>query len=167
MRYLAGLDVGWTCVLSNRQARDLKTMVQSGYPQKVQADFLKATAAGLSEPAWRLLGVNECDEGDEVPLRHAAPLESVGHVRANAYGRRLAALALGAVITDLADCRNSRLRLAAFVTACAGDLLDIKETVALSRAIVDASEHMDWKESVGDGQALRGWPARRLGAQAV
>ena len=145
-------------------------MVQSGYPRKVQADFLKATAAGLSEPAWRLLGVNECDEGDEgdeVPLRHAAPLESVGHVRANAYGRRLAASALGAVITDLADCRNSHLRLAAFVTACAGEPLDIKETVALSRAIVDASEHMDWKESVGDGQALRGWPARRLGAQAV
>jgi thymidine phosphorylase len=125
----------------------------------VHGDFLHATEAGLSEAAWRLLGAAE---GDEVTLRHPAPLESLGHVRAKAYGRRLTASAIHAVIRDVAAGRYSDLQLAAFVTACAGDRLDMEETVALTRAMVDAGEHMHWSEGrVMDKHCVGGLPGNR------
>ena len=52
----------------------------------VDGDFLSSTEAGLSEAAWRLL---RAQPGDVATLRHPAPLESLGHVRAKVYGRRL------------------------------------------------------------------------------
>ncbi len=125
----------------------------------VHGDFLLPGEAGLSEAAWRMLGAIE---GDEATLRHPAPLESMGHVRAKAYGRRLTASAIGAVITDVAAGRYSDLQLAAFVTACAGDRLDLQETVALTRAMVDAGEHMHWGEGrVMDKHCVGGLPGNR------
>jgi thymidine phosphorylase len=125
----------------------------------VHGDFLHATEVGLSEAAWRLLGAAE---GDDVTLRHPAPLESLGHVRAKAYGRRLTASAIRAVIRDVAAGRYSDLQLAAFVTACAGDRLDMDETVALTRAMVDAGEHMHWSEGrVMDKHCVGGLPGNR------
>lgn len=113
----------------------------------VNEEFLDASEAGLSEAAWRLLGASP---EAIVTLRHPAPLESLGHVRAKVYGRRLTASAIEAVICDVAAGRYSDLQLAAFVTACAGDRLDIDETVALTRAMVNAGERMHW----GDGQVM-------------
>lgn len=113
----------------------------------VQGDFLAVGEAGVSEAAWRLLGA---PEGALVALRHPPPLESLGHVRAKVYGRKLTATALRAVIEDVAAGRYSELQLAAFVTACAGDRLDLDETVALTRAMVEVGERMDW----GPGQVL-------------
>jgi thymidine phosphorylase len=113
----------------------------------VQGSFLDVGEAGVSEAAWRLL---RAPEGAPVTLRHPAPLESLGHVRAKVYGRKLTPTALRAVIEDVAAGRYSELQLAAFVTACAGDRLDLDETVALTRAMVDVGERMDW----GPGQVL-------------
>jgi thymidine phosphorylase len=113
----------------------------------VHGDFLAVGEAGVSEAAWRLLGA---PEGAWVALRHPPPLESLGHVRAKVYGRKLTATALRAVIEDVAAGRYSELQLAAFVTACAGDRLDLDETVALTRAMVEVGERMDW----GPGQVL-------------
>lgn len=113
----------------------------------VQGDFLAVGDAGLSEAAWRMLGA---EEGTLLTLRHPAPLESLGHVRAKVYGRKLTPAALHAVIDDVAAGRYSELQLAAFVTACAGDRLDQEETIALTRAMVDAGERIAW----GGGQVL-------------
>ncbi|MDE2605143.1 MAG: thymidine phosphorylase family protein [Burkholderiales bacterium] len=113
----------------------------------VQGGFLAVGEAGVSEAAWRLL---EAPEGALVSLRHPPPLESLGHVRAKIYGRKLTAPALHSVIEDVAAGRYSELQLAAFVTACAGDRLDREETIALTRAMVDVGERIDW----GSGQVL-------------
>lgn len=125
----------------------------------VHGDFLSPQEAGLSEAAWRLLHANE---GDEVLLRHPAPLESMGHVRAKVYGRRLTDAAIHAVIDDVAHGRYSDLQLAAFVTACAGDRLDLAETVALTRAMVDVGERIDWGAGpVMDKHCVGGLPGNR------
>ena len=89
----------------------------------VSGAFLSPDEAGLSEAAWRLLGARD---GDVATLRHPAPLESLGHVRAKVYGRRLTPAAFEAVIADVVAGRYSDLQLAAFVTACAGDGLDLR-----------------------------------------
>jgi thymidine phosphorylase len=125
----------------------------------VQADFLSPEEAGVSEAAWRLL---RASEGATVMLRHPAPLESLGHVRAKVYGRKLTAAGLRAVIEDVAAGRYSDLQLAAFVTACAGERLDLEETVALTRAMVAVGERLEWGEGlVMDKHCVGGLPGNR------
>lgn len=125
----------------------------------VDSELLAVGEAGLSEAAWRVLGA---PAGASVQLRHPAPLESLGHVRAKAYGRRLSEGSLHAVITDVAAGRYSDLQLAAFVTACAGDRLDLRETVALTRAMVDVGDRIDWGPGrVMDKHCVGGLPGNR------
>jgi thymidine phosphorylase len=125
----------------------------------VDADFLSPGEAGVSEAAWRLLRARE---GDVVLLRHPAPLESLGHVRAKVYGRRLTDPSIRAVIADVAAGHYSDLQLAAFVTACAGDRLDMQETISLTRAMVDVGDRIDWGEGlVMDKHCVGGLPGNR------
>ncbi len=125
----------------------------------VSGSFLSPDEAGLSEAAWRLLGAHG---GDTATLRHPAPLESLGHVRAKAYGRRLTAAAFDAVIADVAAGHFSDLQLAAFVTACAGDGLDLDETISLTRAMVNVGERMTWSAGrVMDKHSVGGLPGNR------
>lgn len=125
----------------------------------VHGDFLSVADAGLSEAAWRML---EAREGALVALRHPRPLESLGHVRAKVYGRKLTSAALQAIIEDVAAGRYSELQLAAFVTACAGDRLDIDETVSLTRAMVGVGERIDWGAGlVMDKHCVGGLPGNR------
>lgn len=125
----------------------------------VHGDFLLLGEAGVSEAAWRAL---QGEPGAEVTLRHPAPLESLGHVRAKAYGRKLTAQALHSIIADVAAGRYSELQLAAFVTACAGDRLDPDETTALTRAMVDVGERIDWGSGpVMDKHCVGGLPGNR------
>lgn len=125
----------------------------------VSGDFLAPGEAGLSEAAWRLL---QAREGESVSLRHPAPLESLAQVRAKVYGRRLSGAGISAIINDVAAGRYSDLHLAAFITACAGDRLDLDETVALTRAMVDAGERMHWGSGpVMDKHSVGGLPGNR------
>lgn len=125
----------------------------------VEGALLTPGDAGLSEAAWRMLGAQP---GDQVAVRHPPPLESMGHVRAKVFGRRLTDSALGAVIRDVAAGRYSDLQLAAFITACAGDRLDLQETIGLTRAMVDVGERMDWGAGlVMDKHCVGGLPGNR------
>jgi thymidine phosphorylase len=125
----------------------------------VTGDFLAADEAGLSEASWRLL---QAKPGEAVSLRHPTPIESLSHVRAKVYGKRLGQSAFDAVITDVAAGHYSDLQLAAFVTACAGDHLDLDETIALTRAMVNAGERMAWGDGlVMDKHCVGGLPGNR------
>ncbi|MBC5766603.1 thymidine phosphorylase family protein [Ramlibacter albus] len=125
----------------------------------VDADFITGGEAGLSEAAWRLLGA---PEGAEVQLAHPPPIESLGHVRAKVYGRPFSDAAIAEVVRDVAQGLYSDLQLAAFVTACAGNRLDLRETVALTRAMVGAGETIDWGPGrVMDKHCVGGLPGNR------
>ena len=125
----------------------------------VSSGFVSPDEAGLSEAAWRLL---HASDGDMATLRHPPPLESLGHVRAKVYGRRLTPAAFAAIIGDVAAGRYSDLQLAAFVTACAGDHLDLEETISLTRAMVDVGERMTWGPGmVLDKHSVGGLPGNR------
>jgi len=125
----------------------------------VLGDFVAPGECGLSEAAWRMLGAQA---GDVAAVRHPAPLESLGHVRAKIYGRRLTHSGVDAVIHDIAAGRYSDLQLAAFVTACAGDRLDLDETVALTRAMVNAGDRIDWGAGpIMDKHCVGGLPGNR------
>ncbi len=125
----------------------------------LQNDLLSEGEASLSEAAWKLLDVKE---GDEVSFSHMDPLESLGSVRAKIYGHRLAEPQFGEIIDDILAGRYSDIHIAAFVTACAGGRLDGEEIVALTRAMVDAGDRLQWPATkVVDKHCVGGLPGNR------
>ncbi|HEY9236310.1 MAG TPA: thymidine phosphorylase family protein [Phenylobacterium sp.] len=126
---------------------------------QVGRDLLEQDEAGLSEAAWNLL---EVEEGAAVSVRHAPPLASMSSVRRRVYGQRLDAPALAAIITDVAASRYTDVHLAAFLTACSALPLDVDETVALTRAMVDVGERLTWDApTVVDKHSVGGLPGNR------
>jgi len=125
----------------------------------VTSDLLQPHEAGLSEFAWRVL---DPAAGDQVQLSHPMPLESLGHVRAKVYGNRLNREAFSAIIGDVARGRYSDLHLAAFISACAGDRLDIDETVFLTEAMIASGQRLSWSGArIMDKHSVGGLPGNR------
>ncbi len=125
----------------------------------VTGELLAPGEAGLSEAAWRHLGARE---GDEVALSHPPVLESLSLVRAKVYGKRLSGVGMEAIVRDITAGRYSDIHLSAFVTACAGDRLDLAETVALTRAMIEVGERLDWRATpVVDKHCVGGLPGNR------
>jgi thymidine phosphorylase len=122
-------------------------------------NLLGPDEASLSNVALALLGARE---GDEVTLSHPAPLESLSHVRAKVYNQRLDDAAMHAVIEDIAAGRYSAVHLAAFITACAGGRLEIQEVVALTRAMADVGDLLEWGHApIVDKHSVGGLPGNR------
>ena len=107
----------------------------------IRTDLLALEEASLSEAAWQLLGARD---GDVIEVTHPEPLASESFVRAKAYGERLDAAAFNAIIGDIAKGLYSDLHLAAFVTACAGDHLDLEETTHLTKAMIGVGDRISW-----------------------
>lgn len=121
--------------------------------------LLTLDQVSLSQGAQRVL---ELKEGDSVTLSHVPVLRSASLVRAKIYGQRLDLSAMRAIVNDTVNGRLSELHLSAFVTACAGDRLDIEETVALTQAMVDAGERLSWPyDMVMDKHCVGGLPGNR------
>jgi len=115
--------------------------------------------AGLSEAAWRELGAVE---GGSISVHHAAVLDSLSDLRAKVYGKILAPGQWRGIIEDVAAGHYSDLELAALVTACAGEGINVDETVALTRAMVEVGERLDWgTRPVVDKHSVGGLPGNR------
>lgn len=114
---------------------------------------------GLSEAAWRALGGID---GDVLRVAHARPLQSLSAVRAKIYGRPLGAEAAATIVRDVAEGRYSDIELAALITACSGDRMDVAETIALTRAMVAAGQRLRWDSgTVLDKHCVGGLPGNR------
>jgi thymidine phosphorylase len=125
----------------------------------VSPSILGQDEASLSESAWHAL---RAEEGARIELSHPEPLESLSALRAKVYGQPLAPAAWHDIIADVAAGHYSNLHLAAFVTACAGDRLDLAETIALTRAMIDTGERLTWLEHpVVDKHCVGGLPGNR------
>jgi len=125
----------------------------------VSSDLLHHDEAGLSEAAWHLLGAAERDRAH---FSHPAPVESMSFVRGKLYGNRFSEAAATAVIGDIRDGRYSDIQLAAYVAACADQLLDTSETIAITRAMVESGRRFDWgRQPVMDKHCVGGLPGNR------
>lgn len=125
----------------------------------VTTDLLAPDEASLSEVAWRLL---DATEGDRITVDHAPPLDSFRAVRGKMYGQRFDAASMTRVVQDIAAGRYSDAHIAAFLTACAGNRLELAEVTALTRAMVDAGERLSWNSPVVlDKHCVGGLPGNR------
>jgi len=125
----------------------------------VGPELLQVDEASLSEGAWHALGARE---GSVVDVSHPEPLDSLGALRAKVYGRRVQLSAWREIIADVVAGHYSDLHLAALVTSCAGDRLDLDETIALTRAMLEAGDRLDWgRPVVVDKHCVGGLPGNR------
>src|SRR5690606_36600456 len=70
--------------------------------------------------------------------------------------------AASAIIADIKAGHYSDIQLSAFVTSCAGDRLNLDETIAITRAMVDSGQRFDWgQDKVLDKHCVGGLPGNR------
>jgi thymidine phosphorylase len=125
----------------------------------VTGPLLALDEAGLSEAAWNRL---EAVEGQAVTFAHPAPLESLRHVRAKIYGKRLDAPAVQAIVGDIAAGAYSDVHLASFLTACGDERLDRQEMIDLTRAMIASGERLEWERApIVDKHSVGGLPGNR------
>lgn len=122
-------------------------------------DWLPHETAALSDAAWQTLGATT---GDMAILAHPETPASESLIRRKVYGDRLDAASMRAIVGDVVAHRLSDLDLAAFITACAGDRLDLEETIDLTRAMQDGGVSLDWGSGpVLDKHCVGGLPGNR------
>jgi thymidine phosphorylase len=125
----------------------------------IQSGLLTPHEAGLSETAWLAL---EAKEGDRATFSHPPPLASESALRQKVYGGRLGEREMDMIVRDIAAGRYSDLQLAAFVTAGAGDAMDERETLALTRTMIGVGERLRWPYArVADKHSVGGLPGNR------
>lgn len=126
---------------------------------QVTSDLLAHGEAGLSESAFKRLGASN---GDKISVSHPAPLESLSCVRGKVYGKRLDDDSISEIIEDIVTGRYSDIHLSSFVTACSSRPLDRSEMVALTRAMVEVGDRLDWGSApILDKHCVGGLPGNR------
>lgn len=125
----------------------------------VRSALIGEHEAGLSESAWHALGAHD---SDLVQISHPSAVESFSAVRRKIYGGRFSDAELTQIVRDVSAGLYSSVELAAFITACAGDHMDATETLALTRAMVDAGTRLAWHQRpILDKHSVGGLPGNR------
>lgn len=121
--------------------------------------LLKDGEAGLSESAWKKL---KARDGAWASFSHPPPVESMSLVRKKMYGKDLSENDFRHILHDISLGRYSNVELSAFITACAGERLSLKEITALTRAMVESGKTLSWKQAVvADKHCVGGLPGNR------
>ena len=125
----------------------------------VHGNLLAHGEAGLSEAAWALLRATEpCP----IRLSHPAPVESFRYVRGKLFGHSFSNSQIDSIIHDVTNRRYSDVQLSAFLASCAGARMQDEEVVALTRAMVDVGDRIDWGiPAVFDKHCVGGLPGNR------
>ncbi|MCP8687962.1 thymidine phosphorylase family protein [Marinobacterium sedimentorum] len=125
----------------------------------ITGDLVANGQIGFSEPAWKRLGLSE---GAPIRVSHPAPVQSLSYVRAKVFGHTLDQQQLQDIIDDIVDGRYADVHVAAFITACGADNLSLQEISALTRAMVNAGDTIDWHlPMVIDKHCVGGLPGNR------
>lgn len=126
---------------------------------QVSGRLIANDEAVLSESAWERLGLAD---GATLAVAHPDPVESLAHVRGRIHGKPLDDAAMRAIVGDIVAGRYADIDLASFISACAANPLDRAEVLALTRAMVDAGERLDWNRPiVVDKHSVGGLPGNR------
>jgi thymidine phosphorylase len=125
----------------------------------VHTNILKNGEASLSEIAFQRLGVME---GDTITVSHLSPITSLSDVRSKIYGNKLSNDSIKKIISDVNNGLYSDIELSAFITACAGDHLDVDEITSLAKAMAAVGKQLHWDEKIVlDKHCVGGLPGNR------
>jgi len=121
-------------------------------------DLVANDEVGLTEPAFRRLGVKE---GERVAVTPAPAPASLDSVRAKIGGHVLSRIEMAAVIADLSAHRYSDMEIAAFLIACA-NFMTTQEVVDMTEAMVASGARLSWPSKlIVDKHCIGGIPGNR------
>ena len=101
-------------------------------------------------------------ENDIICVSHLEPIESLSHVRAKIYNHKLNYDAYSSIISSISKGDYSNIHLSAFITACAGDRMDIYEIADLTKAMIASGKQLKWdKKIIVDKHCIGGLPGNR------
>ena len=125
----------------------------------LSSGLLLPNEIGLSDAAAKKLNVSQ---NEMLYVSHLEPIESLSHVRAKIYNQKLDFKAYNNIINDIVEGNYSNIHLSAFITACAGDRMDIDEICDLTKAMIASGRQLDWsKDIVVDKHCIGGLPGNR------
>ncbi|HSR00651.1 MAG TPA: thymidine phosphorylase family protein [Sphingomicrobium sp.] len=141
-------------VLLRADGREVTAILFQGAEQLLERDEI-----GLSDAAWTLL---DGREGELVSVSHVQPLRSMQWVRGRIFGQSIKAAAFDEIIPDVVAGRYSDVQLSAFITAGSSFPFSDDETFALTNAMVEAGERLQWNDkTVVDKHSVGGLPGNR------
>ncbi|TAL55803.1 thymidine phosphorylase [Pandoraea sp.] len=111
----------------------------------VSGHWLEENTVGLSCRARDLLAV---DEGDWVELEHLPAVESFDPVRAKLTGQPFADGQLAEIMHDVASGRYADIHIASLLSACAGGRMEVGEIIALTLAMAQTGQRLQWPTPV-------------------
>lgn len=155
------------CAICRAEGFAAQARVEVRIGERALIATLNLVASTLLEKCEVSLSVSAAESlmarpGDVVSVSHAPALESLRAVRAKIYGAHLDAHQLGSVIRDIANERYADVHIAAFLSACAGERMSVKETIDLTQAMVDSGERLTWdRPVVADKHCVGGLPGNR------
>lgn len=125
----------------------------------IKSNLLQVGEGSLSEYAQKLLGVKE---GDKITVTHARPVESLSFLRSKIYGNELSGEEIERIIFDIVAGHYSDIQIAAFLTACVGKNLNLREILNLTKAMIKAGDKISWdKKIIVDKHSIGGLPGNR------
>ena len=125
----------------------------------IHSDLLKDCEASLSSNAMKKLDLKN---GDAISIAHLHSIESLSLVRAKIYKKELNENAFKEIINDVVEGHYSNIELAAFVSACAGDNLTVKEICYLTKAMINVGNKIEWgNKLIFDKHCVGGLPGNR------
>lgn len=140
-------------VVHHKRKRIIATLIV------VHSDLLQENEAGLSDIALKRLDVKE---GDLVTVSHLKPIESLSDVRAKMYHKKINETAYRKIISDITNGFYSDIEIAAFITACAGDNMDLDEITWLTKSMIDSGSRLKWEDKIIlDKHCVGGLPGNR------
>jgi len=108
--------------------------------------FISENEIGLSDFAQNQL---EADEGDEITVELAKmPNMSLNAIRSKMYGGKFTQEELNQIISDTNQGLLSNVHLAAFISSSAGNNLDVYEITALTKAMVNIGDRLQWDSDI-------------------
>ncbi|MDO8998139.1 MAG: thymidine phosphorylase family protein [Bacteroidota bacterium] len=115
--------------------------------------------ASLSESAWISLNAKE---DDIISFAHVQPVSSMKSVRSKMYRQPLENKDFKNIISDIVKGQYSNIEIAAFITACAGDNLNVDEIIGLTKAMVASGQRLSWNNKIiVDKHCVGGLPGNR------
>jgi thymidine phosphorylase len=126
---------------------------------EVASNLLQSCEASLSRYAWDILAAKV---GDEIAITHPRPLDSLSYIRSKLYGNELKTLEINQIIDDVVGGQLSDIHLTMFLAGTAGNRLNKRETLDLTRAMVQTGERLHWPSPlIVDKHCVGGLPGNR------
>lgn len=122
-------------------------------------NLLSKAEVGLSEMACISLNVKD---GDTIEITHLQPLESLGFIRAKIYGKHVDEKGIFSIVEDVVKGNYSNVHLSSFITAFAGNNMNLDEIISLTKAMISSGDRIHWdKKIVVDKHCIGGLPGNR------